>query len=203
MFDLSKLSPEQRKQVEEKLKQMSPEELQELVKQQCPFCKIASGEIKAATVFDTKGVMAVLDARPANPGHVLIFPKEHYNILQQVPDEDVARIFSLAKYMSSAVFAATEAQGTNIIVSSGAVAGQGVPHVIIHVIPRFEEDGMPVQFWQPKEVKEDQMKEMQKRIAEALKNVKITSFKPEEEKKAAPEKPKQERGLPRVLPRIP
>ena len=172
------LTPEQQKQIQERLKNMSPEELQKLVKEQCIFCKIASGQVKSNVVYEDENVMAVLDVQPANPGHVVIFPKEHYSIIPQIPDADVARLFTLAKYLSVATFEATGAQGTNMIVSTGAIAGQGAPHAMIHVIPRFEKDGMPQQFWQAKELQPEQMTEIAKRIKEKLGNVKTTSVAP-------------------------
>ena len=168
-IDVSKLTPDQKQAIQDKLAKLSPEQLQDLVKKQCIFCKIASGEIPGKVIYEDANTMAILDAKPATPGHVLIFPKQHYSILQQTPDADVARLFALAKYVSTAVFEATEAQGTNIMVASGAIAGQGAPHVLVHVIPRFENDGMPNNFWEPKELQEEQMNEIQKRIAEKIK----------------------------------
>jgi len=175
---VQQLTPEQQKEIQERLKNMSPEELQKLVKAQCIFCKIAGGQVQSNVVYEDEHVMAVLDVQPANPGHVVIFPKEHYSIIPQIPDADIARLFTLAKYLSVAVFEATGAQGTNMIVSTGAIAGQGAPHAMIHVIPRFEKDGLPQQFWQPKELQPEQMTEIAKRIKERLGNVKTTSVAP-------------------------
>lgn len=172
------MTPEQQKALQEKLKNMSPEELQKLVKSQCIFCKIASGEVKSEVIYEDENVMAVLDVQPANPGHVVVFPKEHYSILPQMPDSDAARLFTLAKYLSMAVFEATGAQGSNIIVSTGALAGQGAPHALVHVIPRFENDGLPQRFWQPKELKPEQMTEIAKRIKAQLGSVKTQAVKP-------------------------
>jgi len=178
------MTEEQQKEIQEKLAKMSPEELQDLIKQQCIFCKIAKHEIDSQIVYEDSNVMAVLDAQPANPGHVIVFPKEHYSIIQQMPDADVARLFALVKYVSSAVFDATGAQGTNIINASGAIAGQRAPHVLVHVIPRFEKDGMPNQFWEPKTLKPEQMIEIGKRIKDSLSAVKTLSTSDKEKKKA-------------------
>ena len=180
---MAELSAEQQKKMQEKLAKMSPEELQELIKQQCIFCKISKGEIDSKIVYEDSNVMAVLDAQPANPGHVIVFPKEHYSILQQMPDADVARLFALTKYVSSAVFDATGAQGTNVINSSGAVAGQRAPHMLVHVIPRFEKDGMPTQFWTPKELDSKTMDSLAKQIKGSLSSVKTLSVAPKKEKK--------------------
>lgn len=189
-IDVSKLTPDQKKAIQDKLAKLSPEQLQDLVKKQCVFCKIAKGEVPSKVIYEDANTMAILDAKPATPGHILVFPKEHYSVLQQMPDADVARLFALAKYVSTASFDATQAQGSNILVASGAIAGQGAPHVIVHVIPRFENDGLPSQFWEPKELEEEQMNEIQKRISEKLKDVKITSSQPSLKKSGGGEKVK-------------
>lgn len=191
------LSEDQKKQIMEKLKSMPPEELNELIKKQCVFCKIASGEIPSEIVYSDENVMAILDAQPANPGHVVVFPKQHYSILAQMPDADVARVFALAKYISSATFEATGAEGTNLIVSSGAAAGQKAPHALIHIIPRFEKDGMETQFWKAKKLDEKQMKSVAKLVKEALGKVKVN---PVAEKEAPKEEEKEEK-LVKVRPR--
>lgn len=195
------LTEEQVKAIQEKLKKMSPEELDELIKQQCVFCKIASGAVESKVVYSDDNVMAALDVQPANPGHVLIFPKKHYSIIQQMPDAEVARLFALVKYVSGAVFEATGAEGTNVMVASGAVAGQRAPHVLVHVIPRFEKDGMPQQWWEPKKIKDEQMGEIAKKISEALKTVKPKALVEEAPKKE--EKKETGRKVLRLFPRRP
>lgn len=187
------LTEDQKKQMMDKLKNMSPDELNELIKKQCLFCKIASGEVKSEVIYEDENVMAILDAQPANPGHVIVFPKQHYSILSQMSDADVARLFALVKYISSAVFEATGAAGTNVIVSSGAAAGQRAPHALVHVIPRFEKDGIAVQFWQPKKIEEKQLKSVGKLIKDALGKVKINSEAPKKEQKEEEVEEKPER----------
>lgn len=195
-----KLTEEQMKAIQEKLKSMSPEELNELIKKQCIFCKIASGEVESKVVYSDDNLMAALDVQPANPGHIIVFPKKHYSILQQMPDNEVARLFSLVKYVSGAVFEATGAEGTNVMVASGAVAGQRAPHVLVHVIPRFEKDGLPQNFWEPKKLKDEQMTEVSKKIKDALKSVKINTG--EAPKKEEPKKETKKSGtVVRLIPR--
>ena len=76
---------EQRKQWEEKIKNMSPEELQELQRQQCIFCQIISSKIPSKKIYEDSTCLAVLDINPAAKGHLLLLPKEHYAIMPQVP----------------------------------------------------------------------------------------------------------------------
>ncbi|MGB9748632.1 MAG: HIT family protein [Candidatus Woesearchaeota archaeon] len=126
----------------EDLENLSPEEAAELQKKNCIFCQIAKGTVSAKKVYEDDKVIAILDINPANPGHTLILPKEHYMILPQVPEELVNYIFVIAKGISNALLKAVGATGTNIFVANGVGAGQRAPHFMVHVIPRIENDGI-------------------------------------------------------------
>lgn len=134
------MSDEQRKALEEKVKNMSPEELKEFQKQQCIFCQIISKKIPAKVVYEDDKSMAVLDINPAAKGHILILPKEHYAILPQVSSEDLSHLFLVSKYMSQILLKTLRVEGTNIFIANGMVAGQRAQHVMIHLIPRKEGD---------------------------------------------------------------
>lgn len=136
------LSEEQLKALQEKIKQMSPEELKEFQKQQCIFCQIVSGKVQSRKVYEDSRVLAILDINPANPGHTLLLTKEHYSIMPQVPDDEVAYVFIVAKSLSNSMLRSIEAQGTNIIVANGISAGQRAQHFMVHIIPRKENDGV-------------------------------------------------------------
>ncbi len=144
------LAPEeQQKKLKEILQTLSPEEREQLVgKQECPFCLIVQGQIPTKRVYEDAKVMAVLDIRPATKGHTLVFPKEHAMFLHQVPDDTVRQLFSVVAKLSNAVFEAVQAEGTNIVLSQGQLAGQASPHVLVNIIPRFKEDKVAVG-WQP------------------------------------------------------
>ena len=75
------MTEEQVKELQEKIKNMSPEELKEFQKKQCVFCQIISGKVQSKKVYDDEKCIAILDINPANPGHVLLLPKEHYSIM--------------------------------------------------------------------------------------------------------------------------
>ena len=136
------ISPEQLKALQEKIKQMSPEELKEFQKKQCIFCQIVAGKIQSRKVYEDERAVAILDINPANPGHVLLLTKEHYSIMPQLPDDEVAHIFLVAKSLSNSMLKGLEVQGTNIIVANGVAAGQRAQHFMVHVIPRKEKDGI-------------------------------------------------------------
>ncbi|MBI2657502.1 HIT domain-containing protein [Candidatus Woesearchaeota archaeon] len=148
------ISPEQLKALQEKIKQMSPEELKEFQKKQCIFCQIIAGKVQSKKIYEDEKVLAILDINPANPGHVLLMTKEHYSIMPQIPDEDISHVFMAAKSLSNSMLRSIDAQGTNIIVANGIAAGQRAQHFMAHVIPRKEKDG--VDFVLPQKAMEQQ-----------------------------------------------
>ncbi len=136
------MTPEQVEELKEKIKNMSPEELREFQKKQCIFCHIVSGKVQAKKIYEDDKCLAVLDINPANPGHILLLPKEHYAIMPQIPDEEIEHIFIVAKALSNAALKSLEATGTNIIVANGPAAGQKAQHFMAHIIPRKENDDL-------------------------------------------------------------
>ena len=160
----------QRQLTEEDLKKMSPEQIMELQKQNCIFCHIISGKVPSKTIYTDEKVYAVLDINPANPGHLLVMPKEHYPIIEQVPDKEIEKIFSVANKISSAVFETLQAQGTNIFIANGIPAGQTVAHFMVNIIPRLEKDGINLQ-WPPKQLDEEEMSTVELKLKEHTKNI--------------------------------
>lgn len=134
------LTEEQRKELEEKLKNMSPEELMEFQKQQCIFCQLISGKVPSKKVFEDDKCIVILDINPIAKGHMLVIPKEHYAIMPQIPEEEIKHLFNISKKMSQLLLKALKVSGTNVFVANGLVAGQRAQHFMIHVIPRKEGD---------------------------------------------------------------
>lgn len=126
----------------EQLAQMSPEQIAEMQKQQCIFCQIISGKVASKKVYEDEKCLAILDINPANPGHILILPKEHHAIMPLMPAEEVAHLSRITKKISAAQIRGLKAEGTNIFMANGAAAGQKAPHFMIHSIPRKSGDGI-------------------------------------------------------------
>ncbi|MBI2668857.1 HIT domain-containing protein [Candidatus Woesearchaeota archaeon] len=137
---MPELTPEQQKELEEKIKKMSPEELKEFQKQQCIFCQIVAGKVPAKTVFQDDTCLAVMDINPAAPGHILLLPKEHYAIMPQVPDTVQGHLFMVGKYLSQIMLKVLKVTGTTLFIANGFAAGQRSQHFMLHVIPRKEGD---------------------------------------------------------------
>lgn len=172
---------EQRKALAEFTKKLSPEQLEFLKKgQSCVFCSIAEGKIDSKKVYEDEKFLAVLDINPANKGHVLLFPKKHYEVLAQM--EDVSELFNLANNIAKSVFESVKAEGTNIIVNNGTVAGQMIPHVVVNIIPRFKDDKVRIG-WEKTEVNEEEMNEIADEISKNLKDKIIKKEEKIEEKK--------------------
>jgi histidine triad (HIT) family protein len=158
------LTPEQQKELQEKLKNMSPEELQEFQKQQCIFCQIIAGKVPAKKVFEDEKVIAILDINPAAKGHLLLLPKEHYAIMPQIPQEDIGHYFVIAKQLSQRMLQSLKVAGTSLFIANGLAAGQKAQHFMLHIIPRSDGDGIfPL-------VEEIQGKDMQQKTKSAIEN---------------------------------
>jgi len=136
------ISKEESEQLQERLKNMSPEELRKLQKQRCIFCHIIEGKVQSKKIYEDDKVLAILDINPANPGHILLLPKEHYIIMPQMPDELIEHLFMVTKALSHLLIRILKAQGTNIFIANGLAAGQRAQHFMIHIIPRKEGDGL-------------------------------------------------------------
>ena len=156
-------------------------------RESCIICQIVGNKIPSKKIYEDELAMAVLDVNGANPGHCFVMPKNHYPIIEQVPDIEIGRLFQVSNKISSAIFESLSAQGTNIFVANGIPAGQTVAHFTINVIPRKENDGINLQ-WQPKQLSEEEMSTVELKLKEQTKN--IGHFE-KEEKKARIQQPKQ------------
>jgi len=111
------------------------------MQEDCIFCKIVAGEIPSRTVYEDDNVFAFLDVNPLAPGHTLVIPKEHYERVAELPAELSASVFSAVSSLTPRIESAVDADATTIGINNGPEAGQEVPHVHAHIIPRFEGDG--------------------------------------------------------------
>ena len=106
----------------------------------CIFCKIANGEIPAATLYEDENFRVILDLGPASKGHALILPKSHAANIYELSDEMAAKAMVLAKKMATAMTEALKCDGFNIVQNNGECAGQTVFHFHMHLIPRYKDD---------------------------------------------------------------
>lgn len=133
----------------------------------CIFCKLANGDIPTATVYEDEYLRAIMDAAPANKGHIIILPKSHAANIYELEDEYVSRAFVLAKKLAVALKELTGCDGVNILQNNGGAAGQTVFHFHVHVIPRFKNDDCTI-VWKPTSYEDGEASEVAKKIAELL-----------------------------------
>jgi histidine triad (HIT) family protein len=185
---------------EEDLKNMSPEEIAELQKQNCIFCKIIKGEIPSKVVYDDDRVFCILDINPAAEGHMLVMPKEHYQIMPQIPDDVIGHMGLVVKMLSQSALRGLDAKGTTTFMANGAIAGQKAPHFMIHIIPRKEKDnvGMILPKFSLSDNDRKKLLEVLQPAINDLFGIKELPEKPKEEEKEEeplekPEEPEEEK----------
>lgn len=106
----------------------------------CIFCKIVAGQVPSCKVYEDADTLAFMDIGPIVQGHVLVIPKAHYDPLTATPPATLQKLIVVAQAIAQAQVRALKAEGINVIQSNGRVAGQVVPHIHFHVIPRFAGD---------------------------------------------------------------
>lgn len=129
----------------------------------CIFCKIARGQMFCAELFSSDRVLSFLDIAPVNKGHALVLPKDHYETMFDVPAELLGEIMAVQQTLGKAIMRVTGAQGMNVLTNCHRAAGQLVPHVHWHLIPRFEGDGL--ELWPQGQYRDN---EEMNRLAEAV-----------------------------------
>ncbi len=111
----------------------------------CTFCRIISGQLPAEVVVDDPEVVGILDHRPLFPGHVLVLPRDHHEVLADLPPSSIEPLFVAVRRVAVAVEATMGAGGTFVAVNNRV--SQSVPHLHVHVVPRTKGDGLRGFFW--------------------------------------------------------
>ncbi len=117
----------------------------EQAQQHCVFCAIVAGREPASFVYSDDAIVAFLDIRPVNTGHLLVVPRAHAPSLAELDEPLGTRMFTVAQRLASALRASgLPCQGVNLFLADGEAAGQEVGHVHLHVLPRFAGDGFRI-----------------------------------------------------------
>jgi histidine triad (HIT) family protein len=130
----------------------------------CIFCKIIAGEIPSAKLYEDEQFMIMLDIGPASFGHVLLLPKDHYANVFEMPEEVLCKAVCLAKEWGEKLVKALGADGLNLVQNNGLAAGQTVFHYHMHLIPRYENDGVG-ELWTPGSLSPEQRQEILDKLA--------------------------------------
>ena len=136
-------------------------------KDDCIFCKIANGEIPSATVYEDSICRVILDVNPANKGHALIIPKEHFDNIYSTDAETAAKIFTIATEVAKAQKAELNPDGLNILQNNGEAAGQTVFHFHMHLVPRYIKDNVTMT-WIPGKADTEELSALSKALRKRI-----------------------------------
>jgi histidine triad (HIT) family protein len=113
----------------------------------CLFCRILAGELPGTFVYRDDDCAAFMDIQPVNPGHVLVVPVRHATHLADMDAGSAARLMAVAHRIAAALRASdVPCEGVNLFLADGEAAMQEVPHVHLHVFPRWRGDGFGLRF---------------------------------------------------------
>ena len=108
----------------------------------CVFCQIVADTRKCELLAEDPAALAFMDVHPANPGHCLVIPKGHWPSIFDIPPNEFAAVARLVVRVAAAVRTAMGPAGLSLVQANGEAAGQTVPHLHVHVLPRREDDGL-------------------------------------------------------------
>ena len=115
----------------------------------CIFCKIVAGQIPCFKLLEDANTIAFMDINPVNPGHALAVAKGHWPTVDVIPAEVLAEVARTAQKVAKAAFKVLAPHGVNLLQANGEGAGQSVPHLHIHIMPRVKGDDVNLN-WEPR-----------------------------------------------------
>lgn len=115
----------------------------------CIFCKIVAGQIPCFKLLEDADTIAFMDINPVNPGHALAVAKGHWPTVDVIPPEVLAEVAQTAQKVAKAAFKVLKPHGVNLLQANGEGAGQSVPHLHIHIMPRVKGDDVNLN-WEPR-----------------------------------------------------
>ena len=107
----------------------------------CLFCQIIKGEIPSQKLYEDENNLAFLDVAPCAKGHTVVIPKTHAATILELTDDKLQALILAVKKTTSLIKEKLNPAGFNIGINHGEISGQSVPHLHIHIIPRYEGDG--------------------------------------------------------------
>ena len=128
----------------------------------CIFCKIINGELPSYKVYEGEHTLAFLDINPVNPGHILVVPKKHFANLEGTDEETLCQVIKTVKKVGRSLKDNLGVAGYNISENNDPVAGQIVPHLHFHIVPRTKSDGLKL--WPQKKYELGQAEAVSKKI---------------------------------------
>ena len=121
----------------------------------CLFCEIVNGNIPSYKVYEDGFCVAFLDISQATIGHTLVVPKKHFNDIFDIDQQYAEHLFAVTALIAQRIKDVLNVNAVNILNNSGELAGQTVKHFHIHIIPRYENDRLKIEFCQNKLSQDD------------------------------------------------
>ncbi len=134
----------------------------------CVFCKVAAGKLPSAKVYEDADTVAFMDIGPVAKGHTLVVPKQHCDPITGVPPALLQKLILVVQKVAKAQLEGLGADGLNITQANGKIAGQVIPHMHFHVIPRFERDGKDRNWTPGKYESNEEMRQYAAKISKAI-----------------------------------
>ena len=106
----------------------------------CLFCKIIAGEIPCTKVYEDDETLAILDIAQTTKGHTLVMPKKHYANMLEMPEDEFRILMAKAQSLADKIVRNMDAKGIKVLINTNEAAGQTIPHVHVHLIPRYDEN---------------------------------------------------------------
>ena len=134
--------------------------------EECVFCQIVEKKIPSQILFENDTNLAFLDIFPVSKGHTIVIPKNHYNNLEDIPVNELTKLYEVVKKLSGVIHKKLEIDGYNILQNNFKAAGQVINHFHVHIIPRSREDGKFQLLIHREQSKEEELKQILKTIIE-------------------------------------
>ncbi len=132
----------------------------------CVFCKIVAGDLPCYKIYEDGDTLAFLDIAPVSCGHILVIPKKHFVNMEDIPEDELSKLIKTVKKAGMAIKDGLGAAGYNANVNNDPVAGQIIPHIHFHIIPRTEGDGLKL--WPQRKYEEGEAEEALRKIKSCI-----------------------------------
>jgi histidine triad (HIT) family protein len=108
----------------------------------CVFCQIIQGTAPVSLIYHDEVVWVFLSTLPANPGHTLVIPRQHVRLLQDMDEPTGRHLFTITMRTQQALrMSSLQCEAVTLFLADGIAASQSIPHLHLHVVPRFVNDG--------------------------------------------------------------
>ena len=134
----------------------------------CIFCEIIAGRKGAHVIYEDNEHIAIMDKYPIQMGHSLVIPRDHHERILDMPTASISSLFSKVPLVARAILQVTGADGFHIGQNNGKAANQIIPHVHVHIIPRYEKMDNP---WKKRTIaSDDELKKLSQKIKDFIKS---------------------------------